>query len=78
MVNWSLHSRDTRFTDPARVARHVLNKVQPGDIVLLHDGHDLPGHQRTVCVQATELILQGLAQRGLQCVTVSELLDDRA
>ena len=74
MVAWSLHSRDTCAADPARVAARVLRRIRPGDIVLMHDGHDLPGHHRTACAGAVPLILAGLRERGLECVTVSELL----
>jgi peptidoglycan/xylan/chitin deacetylase (PgdA/CDA1 family) len=75
LVAWSLHSHDTRSTDPERVVQHVLKKIQPGDIVLMHDGHDRPGRHRTICAQAVPAILQGLREKGLECVTVSELLD---
>ena len=74
LVAWSLHSRDTRSKDAKRVAERVLSKVRDGDIVLLHDGHDLPGRKRLLCVEALELILEGLRARGFQCVTVPELL----
>ncbi len=75
LVAWSLHSRDTHDADPERVARHVLGRIHPGDIVLMHDGHDRPGRHRPACAQALPLILRGLREKGLQCVTVSELLD---
>ncbi len=74
LVAWSLHSRDSQDGDPQRIARRVLRKIRPGDIVLMHDGHDLSGHHRPACAQALHLILQGLRERGLQCVTLSELL----
>ena len=74
LVAWSLHSRDTRTADPERIARRVLQRIRPGDIVLLHDGHDLPGRHRPACAQATALILEGLREKALHCVTVSELL----
>lgn len=74
LVAWSLHSRDSQGDNPQRIARRVLRKIRPGDIVLMHDGHDLPGHHRPACAQALHLILPGLHERGLQCVTVSELL----
>lgn len=77
LVAWSLHSRDTRERDPQRIAQRVLKKIRPGDIVLMHDGHDLPGQHRPACAQALPQILQGLRERGLQCVTVSELLRTR-
>jgi peptidoglycan/xylan/chitin deacetylase (PgdA/CDA1 family) len=74
LVAWSLHSHDTRLPDPQRIAQRVLAKVRGGDIILLHDGHDLPGGQRPFCAAALRLILQGLRERGLECVTVPELL----
>jgi peptidoglycan/xylan/chitin deacetylase (PgdA/CDA1 family) len=74
LVAWSLHSRDTRTADPKRLAQRVLERIRPGDIVLMHDGHDQPGRHRPACAQAVPLILQGLSEKGLQCVTVSELL----
>lgn len=74
LVAWSLHSRDTFVHDPERIARRVLKKIRGGDIVLLHDGHDLAGRQRLQCVAGLRLILQGLTDKGLDCVTIPELL----
>jgi peptidoglycan/xylan/chitin deacetylase (PgdA/CDA1 family) len=74
MVAWSLHSRDTRLTDPDAIAARVLRKVRPGDIVLMHDGHDLPGRHRSAAAAALPLVLAGLRAKELECVTVSELL----
>jgi peptidoglycan-N-acetylglucosamine deacetylase len=74
LVAWSLHSQDTRQSDPEKVARRVLRKICGGDIVLLHDGHDLPGRHRPYCAPAVQLILQGLRAKGLECVTIPELL----
>ena len=75
LVAWSLHSRDTRTADPKRMAQRVLQRIRPGDIVLMHDGHDRPGRHRPACAQAMPLILQGLREKGLHCVTVSGLLE---
>lgn len=74
LVAWSLHARDTWVHDPGRIARRVLARVRDGDVVLLHDGHHLPGTHRRACAEAVRLILEGLEQRGLKCVTVPELL----
>jgi len=75
LVAWSLHSHDTRGGDPRRIAQRVLDRIRPGDIVLMHDGHDLHGRHRPTGARALPHILEGLRQKGLQCVTVSELLD---
>jgi len=75
LVGWSLHSRDTRTADPQRISQRVLERIAPGDIVLMHDGHDLPGRHRPACARALPSILRGLRENGLDCVTVSELLE---
>jgi peptidoglycan/xylan/chitin deacetylase (PgdA/CDA1 family) len=74
MIAWSLHSRDTRLCEARAIAAQVLDRIRPGDIVLLHDGHDREGYHRTALLGALPTILQGLRERGLQSVTVSELL----
>jgi peptidoglycan/xylan/chitin deacetylase (PgdA/CDA1 family) len=78
LVAWSLHSRDTRSADPERISRRVLERIRPGDIVLMHDGHDQPGRHRPACARALPPILRGLRQQGLDCVTVSELLGPKS
>lgn len=74
IVAWSVHSRDTIDADPQRVARRVLAKIRPGDIVLMHDGHQNAGAHRRTGADALAAILNGLRERGLQAVTVSELV----
>jgi peptidoglycan/xylan/chitin deacetylase (PgdA/CDA1 family) len=74
VVAWSLHSRDTLFRDARRIAQRVLKRVRAGDIILMHDGHDRDGYHRAATMGALPLILDGLAERGLQSVTVSELI----
>ena len=75
VVAWSVHTRDTFSRDAASTAARALNRIQGGDIVLLHDGHDREGRHRRVAAEALPLILTGLRERGLECVTVSELLN---
>ena len=74
VIAWSLHSHDTRSDDPQAIAERVLSRVKPGDIILMHDGHDLPGKTRPATAEALRRILQGLSEKGLESVTVSELL----
>ncbi|MFL6547574.1 MAG: polysaccharide deacetylase family protein [Povalibacter sp.] len=78
IIAWSLHSRDTMSADANAIAQRVLKRVQPGEIVLMHDGHDLDGRHRRGIVPALPLILRGLNERGFECVTVSELLGNAA
>ncbi len=74
IIAWSIHSRDTIDSNPKRVAARVLRNIKAGDIVLMHDGHDRAGLHRMCALNALPLILDGLKERNLRSVTVSELL----
>ena len=74
VIAWSVHSRDTLSHDSDTTAARVLARIAPGDIVLMHDGHERAGHHRRLAAAALPLILRGLRERGLTSVTVSELL----
>jgi peptidoglycan/xylan/chitin deacetylase (PgdA/CDA1 family) len=74
IVAWSVHARDTFKHDPQVIASRVLSHIRPGDIVLMHDGHERDHHHRPALIAALPLILQGLRERGLQSVPVRELL----
>ena len=73
VVAWSVHSHDTISPDPQGMARRVLKRVRGGDIILLHDGDRVPG-QRASCAPALKLILEGLREKGLESVTLTELM----
>jgi peptidoglycan/xylan/chitin deacetylase (PgdA/CDA1 family) len=75
-VAWSIHSRDTLMRDAKTIARNVLRRIGPGDIVLLHDGHDLANRHRPIIHEIVPLLLKGLRERGLRSVPVSELSAD--
>jgi peptidoglycan/xylan/chitin deacetylase (PgdA/CDA1 family) len=74
VIAWSVHSRDTLDSNGPRIARRILSRIRGGDIVLLHDGHQRPGAQRTSALGALPSLLAGLKARNLEPVTVSELL----
>jgi peptidoglycan/xylan/chitin deacetylase (PgdA/CDA1 family) len=78
IVAWSIHSRDTIDSNTKRVAERVLRGVRPGAIALLHDGHERVGRTRTNGLEALPRILEGLRERGLSSVTVSQLLASRS
>lgn len=72
VIAWSVHSRDTVDPDPQSMAHRVLKGIRGGDIVLLHDGDRVPGKRRS-CAPALRLILTGLREKGLECVTLRDL-----
>jgi peptidoglycan/xylan/chitin deacetylase (PgdA/CDA1 family) len=74
-VTWDVSAQDWSATDGAEVARRILEHVQPGSIILLHDGIDgTVTADRTVLLEALPLILDGLASKGLHPVRLDELL----
>ena len=73
-VMWDVSGGDWITNDPRELARRILRRVQPGSIVLLHDGLDgNVGADRQVVLDALPLILDGLAKRGLTPVTVDRM-----
>ena len=69
-VLWSIDSRDWQTPGTKAIVRRVLRGVQPGSIVLLHDG----GGERTQTLRALPAILRALERRGLRPVTLSQML----
>jgi peptidoglycan/xylan/chitin deacetylase (PgdA/CDA1 family) len=78
-VTWDVAAEDWKLDDPAEIAHRVLEAVQAGSIVLLHDGHDgdVTG-DRQVIVEALPVILDGLAARSLAPVGLDVLLESHA
>lgn len=75
MVTWDVSAGDWATNDAQLVAKRVLDNVQAGSIILLHDGIDGNiGADRKVILAALPLILDGLGQRGLKPVTLDKLL----
>jgi peptidoglycan/xylan/chitin deacetylase (PgdA/CDA1 family) len=75
----SSNGADWEQTDPALIANKILESIEPGAIILLHDGHgdvDEPAAQqsRAPSVAATGLLIKELKSRGYRFVTVSELM----
>ena len=70
LVLWSLDTRDWENKSTAHIVQTVLDRVQPGDIILMHDyiGHN------SKTPEALEKIIPSLLSQGYKFVTVSELL----
>lgn len=76
------HGLDWEETDPERIAGRVLSEIEPGAIILLHDGEgdvDDPQAQnsRGPSVEATGMIIKALRARGFRFATVGQLLEAR-
>ena len=73
IIAWSVRSLDgLRSADPARVARRVIEHLEDGAIVLLHDAaeHD---DFTPASIAALPEILRALRERGLASVGVEQL-----
>ena len=70
ILDWSVDPRDWAVQDAATVGRFVLDRIQDGDVVLLHDMSDSS-------VDAALAIIDELQSQGFRFVTVSELVKIR-
>jgi peptidoglycan/xylan/chitin deacetylase (PgdA/CDA1 family) len=75
VAGWSVRTMDTtkRANQADRLARETLARVAPGDVLLLHDAPERPGGPAPAGPAMLETLLAGLAKRGLQAVTLSQL-----
>lgn len=66
MIYWSVDPQDWKLLDTKKVVNAVLDAVEPGDIILLHDFYP-------TSVQAALEIVDALQRDGYDFVTVEEL-----
>lgn len=68
-VLWSVDTQDWKRPSVSTVVNNAMSGIQPGSIVLMHDGQDnLP------TAKAIGIIVDRLREQGYKLVTVSELL----
>ncbi len=65
-IQWSVDTLDWQLRDAQKVADYVINNVQDGDIILLHDIH-------ATSAEAVGIFLPELYAKGYQVTSVSEL-----
>lgn len=73
-VTWSRRSWDTVVRREGTVARRVLSRARPGEIVLLHEGLPGGGDGRSLAPDLTRVLIRGFRERGLSPVSLNELL----
>ncbi len=71
LILWTVALEHHEVPTPEAMAARALRLIQPGGIILMHDGTNPP---RETTVQALPLLLEGLRQRGYRCVTIPVLL----
>jgi peptidoglycan/xylan/chitin deacetylase (PgdA/CDA1 family) len=75
-IEWTLTGHNGMKEIPAdRIVKNILDGVQNGAIILLHDGNRLiKGANRSNIIKALPFIIESLQQKGFQFVTVQQLL----
>ncbi len=66
MILWSVDTEDWRTENADATCRAVLEQVEDGDIILMHDLYP-------ATAEASERLIPELVRRGFQLVTVEEL-----
>lgn len=77
-VQWSVAGFDWKRIGASEIAHNILKDVRAGSIILLHDGDSQMKKDRIQTVIALPLIIRGLRKRGLNIVSLSQLLDNQA
>ena len=75
IINGSIKAGDVSLPGTEHIISAVLDWVQAGDIIILHDAGGFGFYRdRTQTLQALPVILETLKERGYRFVTVPELL----
>jgi len=79
IILWSVSGLNGRQDAPsAKIVHRVVDNVQNGSIILLHDGNRLSSKtDRSQIVKALPVIIEALQKRGYQFVTIDELLFEK-
>jgi len=70
VLGWTIRSFDTRITEPEQIVQRVVRQLQPGAVVLLHDGN-IPGER---LVRTVKLLLARLREQNYAVVRLDKLL----
>jgi len=71
-TTWSVDPKDWQTPGTQVIINRVLNQVENGSIILMHDG----GDNRSESVAALETIIPTLQQRGYQFVTIQQMANE--
>ncbi len=71
LVGWTIDTNDWRRPGVDAIIKETTSQVQPGSIILMHDG----GGNREQTVEALEQIVIQLKARGYRFVTINEMIE---
>ncbi len=72
-VQWSVTGFDWKPLFAPKIAANVLSDLEPGSIVLLHDGDNTHMKRRIETARALPLIIEGIWSRNLRIISLEEL-----
>lgn len=79
VVGWSVDPQDWKTQDVDYLVKNVLENVEPGAIILLHDGPENLGRKeglrREGTVRAVGTIIEELRKKGYRFLTMVELIE---
>ena len=67
IVPWNIMAFDWYQPKPEFIADHIVSRIFPGAIILLHDGEKTNTVSRAATAAALPLLLQRLTDQGYQC-----------
>jgi peptidoglycan/xylan/chitin deacetylase (PgdA/CDA1 family) len=70
VVGWSVRGLDTISNDPTKIVARIARRLEPGAIILLHDGN-IPA---TRLVPTVKLLLATLREHGYDVVRLDKML----
>jgi peptidoglycan/xylan/chitin deacetylase (PgdA/CDA1 family) len=70
VVGWTIRSLDTISTDPEKITARIARRLEPGAIILLHDGN-IPAAR---LLPTVKLLLATLRERGYAVVRLDKML----
>jgi peptidoglycan/xylan/chitin deacetylase (PgdA/CDA1 family) len=71
VVGWNARGLDTQTADPQRIVARITRRLEPGGIILLHDGNIPAGR----LVLTVKLLLDKLRERGYEIVRLDKLME---
>ncbi len=69
-----VYPRDPNMPGTQKIVRRVLKRVQPGSLIILHDGGNTKNLDRSQTVKAVQEIVPRLKAQGFTFVTLNELV----
>lgn len=69
-----VYPRDPNRPGTQRIIRRVLRRVMPGSLIILHDGGNTAGFDRSQTLAGVRVIIPRLLERGFEFVTLSKLI----